>query len=201
MIPLFNAYSNVTQTVRGTFNGTAFDLTASYAVVNVNSTTYEVNMVTTLAGNTIPTTAWFLKDGTVVRLDIAGHNLTKLASTYFQRYFSLWETELEYKQQITSSTSFSFFHSTGTSTVTIGPNTFTVTKYTANSLPETIPGCNGASDTLSTGDFSVGTPSGSSYPLITNIDIAGSRTTVGSSGTPSTTSYSFISQITSVTVA
>jgi hypothetical protein len=167
--------------------------------VSVNSTTYQVNIAYNSPGKTGTTTVWLLKDGTVVALDLAGHHFTGAAAgTYFQTYFGLWETELEYEQQITTSTSFSFFHTTGTSTVTVGPSTFTVTNYTANSLPETIPLCNGESDTLTTGSFSVGTPSGSSYPLITYIDVAGSKTTVGTSGT---TTFSFIDQITSVTVA
>jgi hypothetical protein len=179
-------------------NGESSNFTASYTVVHVNSTTYEVNIVDKVPGQTYSTTVWLLKDGTVVALDLAGHNFTGAsASTHFQTYFAPWEQDIEFGQQITTSTSFSFFHSAGTSTVTLGPSTFTVTNYAANSLPETISLCNGDSETLTTaGSFSVGTPSGSSYPLITYIDVAGSGT-IG--GAPST--YSFIAQITSVKVA
>jgi len=173
-----------------------------YNVLYVSSTTYKVNIAYTLPNKTGTATLWLLKDGTVVALTLAGHNITGAsAGTYFQTYFGGWETELIYEQQITTSASYSFFHSTGTSTVTIGPSTFTVTSYTANSLPMTIPGCNVASISLTTGNFSVGTALGSSYPLITYIDVAGSITTVDLSGTPSTTTFSLTSQITAVTVA
>ena len=171
-------------------------------MVHVNSTTYQVNIVDVLPSQTYYTTVWFLKDGTVVALDLAGHNFTgSSASTHFQTYFSPWEKDIEYGQLMMMPTSLSLFHSTGTSTVTLGPSTFAINNYTANSLPETIVGCNGQSITPTTAGFSIGTPSGSSYPLITYIDVAGSETTVGVSGTPSTTTYSFTAQITSVTVA
>jgi hypothetical protein len=186
----------MTQTFQGTINGTSKDFTASYKVVYVSSTTYKVNITDVTPVKTYLTTVWFLKDGTVVGLDIDGHNMNASASTSFQTYFAPWEQELEYGQQITTSTSYTFFQSNGTSTVTAGPSTFTVSNYAANSLPETIPFCNGDSTTLTTaGSFSVGTPSGSSYPLITYIHVGGSRTL----GTISTT-FDFTAQITSVTV-
>jgi len=58
-----------------------------------------------------------------------------------------------------------------------------------------------ASDTLTTGNFSVGTPKGSSYPPVTYFGAAGSGITVGTSGTPSTTTFSYTFQITSIKVA
>jgi hypothetical protein len=178
-------------------NGTAYNFTASYTVVYASSTTYKVNIVYKVPGQTYSPTVWLLKDGNVEALYLAGHNFTgSSAGTEFQNYFFLWETELNYAQQITTSSSFSHFHSTGTSTVTAGPSTFTVTNYAANSLPETISLCNGISISLTAGSFSVGTASGSSYQLITYIDIGGSKT-----GTSGTTTYSFVSQITSATVA
>jgi len=171
-------------------------------VLYVSSTTYKVNITDVTPGKTYLTTAWFLKDGTVVGLEIDGHNLNASASAYFQTYFSLWEKALGLGKQIETYASSSYFSSTAPSTEKIGPSTFTVTNYTASSPPETIPGCNGESITLTAGSFSVGTPIvGSSYPLVTYFDVAGSEITVGVSGTPSTTTFSFTGQITSVTVA
>jgi len=179
-------------------NGKAHNLTASYQVVYSSSTEYEINITVALPHRNYSTTVWLLGNGTVASMTNAGTNFTGAAANeYFQGIFSLWGTELAYAQQITTSTSYSYFSSTGTSTVTLGPSTFTVTNYTAKALPETISLCNGQSSTLTAGSFSVGTPSGSSYPLITYIDLAGSS--AGASGT--TTTYSFISRITSVTVA
>jgi hypothetical protein len=171
-------------------------------VVYVSSTTYKVEIAYKTPDKTGTAVVWLLKDGTVIALTLVGHNITgSSAGTYFQTYFGLWETEIEFEQKLTSSTAFSYFQSTGTSTVTLGPSTFPVTNYTASSLPETIPLCSGESITLTSGSFSLGTPSGANYPLITYVDVAGSETSMGVSGTLSTTTYSFTSQITSITVA
>ena len=168
----------------------------------VSSTTYKVNITDVTPSETDHTTAWFLKDGTVVGLVINGRNANGSASYWFQTYFSLWEKALGLGTQMETYASSSYFSSTAPSTEKIGPSTFTVTNYTASTLPETIPGCNGESITLTTGSFSVGTPiGGSSYPLVTYFDVAGSEITVGASGTPSKTTFSFTGQITSVTVA
>ena len=203
IIPLLNAYSAITQTYQGAVNGTASSFTASYQVLYVSSTTYKVNITYVLPSKAEMTTVWLLKDGTVIGLEIKGYDFNDSASQTFQNYFGLWRTALGLNQQIETYTSSSFLKSTGTSTVTLGPSTFTVTNYTATSLPETIPGCNGESLTVTTaGSFSVGTPiGGSSYPLVIDFEIAGSEVTVGISGTPSTTTFSFTCQITSVTVA
>jgi hypothetical protein len=173
-------------------------------VVGVNSTTYTVNIVDTTNGNTITATVWLLKNGTVARLDLPfpiSENYTQTAGEYFKIYFGLWERALGLGQQIQTYTSSSFFHSTGTSTVAIGPSEFTVTNYTASSFPVTIAGCNGGSTTVTSGIFSVGTASGSSYALPIYVNISGSTTTVSKSGTQSTTTFSATFQVTSVTVA
>lgn len=167
----------------------------------MSSTTYKVNITYILPSKNGTATAWLLKDGTVIGLEIKRHDFNDSASQTFQTYFGLWETALGLNQKIETYTSSSFLKSTGTSTVTLGPSKFTVTNYTVSQLPETIPGCNGESTTFATGDFSIGTPIGASYPLLTYFDAAGSQTTVGASGTLSTTTFSFTGQITSITVA
>jgi hypothetical protein len=182
-------------------NGTASNFTASYNVLYASSTTYKVDITDVLPTKTYDTTAWFLKDGTVIGLQINQFNLNSSASSSFQTYFSLWEKDILFGQTIDMYAPSSYLHSTGTSTVTAGPTTLTVTNYAPNSLPETIPGCSGQSLTLTSGKLSVGTPSGSSYPLATYLGIAGSETTAGTSGGLSTVTYNFVSQITSITVA
>jgi hypothetical protein len=194
LIPLFSAYSNVTQTISYVAsNGTALSFTASFYVVYVSSTTYKVNVTDVLATKTYHTTVWLLKDGTVVGLQINKHNFNSTASASFQHYFGLWETELGLGQTLEAYTSSSFLTSTGTSMVTLGPSAFSVTGYALNVPSLTIQGCSGESKTLTTGSFSVGTPSGSSYPLVTTFDAAGSETTLGN--------YTFTGSITWVAVA
>jgi hypothetical protein len=195
---MLNAYSAITQTYTGAFNGAASNtsFTASYKVVYASPTTFKVDITDETPAKTYLTTAWILKDGTVIGLVIDGHSFNASASTSFQTYFSLWEVALGYAQLIESYTPTTYLKSTGTSTVTLGPSAFPVTNYSASSLPETIPGCDGDSTTLTAGSFSVGTPSGSNYPLVTYFDAAGSKTASGSTET-----FSFIGRMTSVTVA
>ena len=169
--------------------------------MSVSSTTYKVNITYILPSKAGTATVWLLKDGTVIGLEIKGYDFNDSASQTFQNYFGLWETALGLNQKIETYTSSSYLKSTGTSAVTLGPSKFTVTNYTASQLPETIPGCNGESVTFTTGNFSAGAPTGASYPLLTYFDASGSEVTVGASGTPSTTTFSFTGQITSITVA
>jgi len=165
-------------------NNTLYNFTARYAVVSVNSTTYQVNILELTPIQSISTTVWFLKDGTVTGLDIDGQNYSgAFAGYYFQTYFSLWENDIEYGQLIAAVTSSSFFHHTGTSEVTLGPSVLSVTNYTASSLPETIPGCNGESVTLTRGSIlSIGSPNGFGFQLVTYLKAAGSGVTAGPSG-------------------
>jgi hypothetical protein len=71
-----------------------------------------------------------------------------------------------------------------------------VTNYAANSLPETVSYCGNSPTTLTAFSFSVGTPQGSSSPLVTNENIAGSDMLNGQ-----TTTYNYVLQVTSITIA
>ncbi len=192
---MFNAYSAMSQNFQMTINGTNFTYTASYTTSYVSSTTYKV--VIASSAYATPFTMWLLKNGTIAGINYAGSNYTgAAASAYYQssRLFTVWGSSVSFGQLLTTeyTGATSYFHSTGTSTETLGPSTFTVTGYAANSLPETIPSCGGVSDTLTTANLSVGSAKGSSYLFPTYVDVA---------GTGPTTSYSIVSQVTSVTVA
>lgn len=192
IVPLLNAYASLTQRVQGSANGTSFDITASYHVIYATQATFKIGVSEVQAGQNNSATVWLQRDGSILAMELAGHNFTgATAAGYFQAYLGLWEEELMYAQQITTATSYSYFHSTGTSTVTIGSSTFTTTSYEADSLPETVQGCSGPALTLTKGSFSAGSPGGSSYPLIVSIEIAGSA---------GSTTFDFSSQITSVAV-
>jgi hypothetical protein len=90
-----------------------------------------------------------------------------------------------------------YFHSTGTTPVTLGANTFTLTNYAANSLPETVPSCAGAGITLTTASMSIGTPNGANYPFPFDVDVVGSST----GGMMGNVTFTITSQITSIIVA
>jgi hypothetical protein len=147
---------------------------------------------------------WLLKNGTLVGINYAGSNYTGTAAIqYYQasRLFAAWGTELVFGQQLTTDyvAETAYFHSTGTSPVTIGTNTFTLTNYAANSLPETVPSCGGASITLTAASMSIGNPNGANYPFPIDVNIVGSST--GGASGAGTTTITIASQITSMTVA
>jgi len=88
------------------------------------------------------------------------------------------------------------FRSNGTSTATIGTQSFSVTNYVTNTLPKTIQLCNGESDTLTAYSLSEGTPSGSTFELPVYVNIGGTATANGT-----TTPFYFTVNITAFTVS
>ena len=199
---MLKAYSSVTQAFQGTVNGTIQNFTATYVVRNVSSTTYQVDVdVKYPSPGMMNTTVWFLKNGTVTALLLDGHYFTGASAvSYFQTYFSIWELDLQYGEQIANLTS--YFHTSGTSTLKFGPSKITVTNYTAISIPEVIRTCSGESLILTSGGvFSIGAPGGSSYPLVTYLVAAGTGVTISPTGQQYTTTFNFVSKITSVTPA
>jgi len=156
-------------------NGASFTFTSTYTTVYASATTFKVSIVS--SAYPTPFTLWLLRNGTVAGINYAGSNYTGAAAVqYYQgsRLFSAWGTMLVFGQQLT-------------------------TNYAANSLPETIPTCDGASITLTTATMSIGKPNGSNYPFPFDVDLVGSATG-GASGT-GTTTFTLTSQITSMTVA
>jgi len=82
-----------------------------------------------------------------------------------------------YTLALQATTMTSYFHSVGTSTATIGTNSFTVTDYVANTTPETIQVCNEQPAVIDVYNVHAGTPSGSSLEMITSADFSGTLTT------------------------
>jgi len=161
-------------------NGQTQTVTASYTVVYHSKTTFKVNITETDNGQPLPSMAvYILNNGTAIALDEAGFNFTgSTLSSEIVSIFAPFETEISFGDQLSTYTSSSYFHSTGTSTVTIGPSTFTVTNYVANGLPESLSSC-GISETVTAYSLSVGTPPGSTYPLVTSMNLAYTTSTGG----------------------
>jgi hypothetical protein len=177
---------------------TQSNLTESYTRLYASATTYKVTVTTTSNGQSTPAeTAWILKDGTVLAINVAGQNLTgTIAQTMIVGVFAGFSAEVQAGNQLSTYTANQFFQSTGTSSVTIGSSTFTVTNYKANTLPETITDClTGSTTNLTAYKLSVGTPTGTSYKVVTYMQLAGSSTV---NGQP--TSFNYVIQIVSLTV-
>jgi hypothetical protein len=183
----YNLTSGTTQT----------SLTESYTEAYASATTFKVNMVNVEAGQNQTTTAWISRDGTVLAIDEAGTNVTgAIAQELVVGLFAGFSAEVEAGSQLSTYTATQFFHTTGTSSVTIGSNTFTVTNWAANTLPQTITSCPpGTSTNLTAYKLSVGTPKGSSYDIVTYMQIAGTSTSNGQSA-----NIDYVIQVVSLTV-
>ncbi|HUI01127.1 MAG TPA: hypothetical protein VLX56_05815 [Nitrososphaerales archaeon] len=174
------------------------NLTEAYTRIYASSTTYKVSIASVVSGHNTTATAWIQKDGTVLAIDEAGVNITgSTAQTMIVGLFAGFSAEVQAGNELSTYTAASFFHTTGTSSVTIGSTSFKVTNWAANTLPETITSCPpGTTTDLSTYKLSVGAPPGTTYQLVTLIEIAGSSTTGG--GAPTEFNYSI--QLVSFTV-
>lgn len=175
---------------------TSYSYSESYSTAYVSSTTYKVTLNAEEGGSSFSATAWILKNGTTVALNIAGENLTGSESgAETIGLFSGFIIQIEEDSAINQYTNTDFFHSTGTSTVSIGSTQVSVTTYAADKLPLTYSDC-GVSTTLTAYSFSVGTPQGASAPLVVYENFAGSDTSGGQ-----TTTFTYYSQVTAITLA
>jgi hypothetical protein len=174
------AYNSQTLTFSSTSQGKTINSTASFLVIYRSTTTIKVNSSFTAAGNSEQTTLWILKNGTVLAVNIAGQNLTGTeSSSILEGSFAGFYEEIDIgQQQSLYSTDSQYFHSTGTTSVTIGLNTLKVTNYALNSLPETVNSC-GTVNNYTAFTLSIGTPSGTSFPIVTNLQFAGTSTVNG----------------------
>ncbi|MDA4112682.1 MAG: hypothetical protein OK474_01410 [Thaumarchaeota archaeon] len=129
----------------------------------------------------------------------AGTNLTgSIARQIGASAFFGFTLQIQADSQIAQYTATNFFHSIGTSTVSIGPTQVSVNTYVANSLPVTTTDCvTGDITTLTAFSLSVGTPHGSSLPLVTHEHFAGS--TKDTNGQTST--FDEVLAVTSITLA
>ena len=197
LVGWFGNYSSFAVTFQGTKNGKAVTLDFSYTLAYTGPPTYKANINVVLNGKSHPYTLWDLSNGTVLALLAPnGVNSTGSAASntvlgYFYDLEALYTLALQ-------STNPAYFHPTGTSTATIGSNSFTTTNYVANTTPETIQGCNNSGyGSVSSFSVNLGTPSGSNFELVASSTFVGSIT--DASGT--TTTFDFTYQTTAFTLA
>jgi hypothetical protein len=170
LIPLLDSYSKMSVYFSSSSDLTTFAGNASYTVVYTSSSTYKLD----LDYQNLTSTVWMLKDGTVLAILEGGDNITgSVAGDVVAGYAAGFIAETQAADQLSTYAASSSFHSNGTSTVTIGSSTFSVKNYIANSRPENISPCGSGTLTLSTYSLSVGTPAGSTIPLVTNMQMSG----------------------------
>jgi hypothetical protein len=189
--------ANGTSSTGTSTNSTKYSYVASYTTNYASSSTYKVTVTTSEGGQNIVETAWVLKNGTALAVNVSGQNFTgATANEFIVGTFAAFTLQVQADSEIAYYTNTGFFHSTGTSTTNIGSTSVKVTTYAANNAPETITDCNGGTTTLTAYSFSVGTPSGANVPLVTYEHFAGSDTRNGQ-----TESFDYVLQVTAITVA
>lgn len=202
-IPLLTAYNSQTVSYSDTSEGVTANATEAFNVVYRSPTTYKV-MTTfneTGADSSIVYTSWILKNGTAlaiyVSVDGGGVNETGAsANSLIEGAFAGFYGEIEFGQdQGAFAADSQYFHSTGTSVATVGENQVTVTTYVPNNPDEAATVC-GSQYSFTTFSLTIGTPTGASSPIVTDLDFVGS-TTVGGSTEP----INFTLQTTDFTVA
>jgi len=182
-------------TFQDTAAGQTVSVTESYTTVYASPTTFKITLTSAVSGQGSTTsTVYILRNGTAIAVDVQGQNITGLySSDILLSEFAGFSAEIGYGNQLGIFTGASYFHSTGTSSVTIGPTTFTVTNWAANNIPETLSSCTTNQETLSAYSLSEGIPKGSTYPLVTSMNLAGTDST-GST-------FDYVITLTSITVA
>jgi hypothetical protein len=199
MVVTYNGTSQSSGSTRSTV-----DIQDQYSLEYVSATTYKliVNVQTFENGTSQSATyhAYVLKNGTVAAITVAqgGQNVNLTGSEASEVQFGIFGAFVFQAQLIDNLgtyTETNFFHSNGTSRVTIGANTFTASTYVANNLPETITNCDGSTTNLTAFSLTEGTPTGATYPLAVKAHYTGSTT----SGGVTTTTNVYV-QVTVVTV-
>lgn len=108
----------------------------------------------------------------VISVTFSGYSLYgDQAKSIFDSLFALFGLEYTYGGYESILTNSAYFHSTGSSTMTFGSTSFSVTTWVANSLPMSINDCGYTSD-LTDYTLQVGTPPGTSLNFITFLHIA-----------------------------
>ena len=180
----------------GTSDGKAANISESYNVVSSTSSQLNVTVGFTSNATTESFGAVIDTNGTLLSLSLNGTTIPgSEGSLMLSGLFVGFITEAEFTDSLNNYTSGLQFHTTGSSTVSIGTVSVPVTTYAANSLPVTVSDCSGSS-TLTAFSLSEGTPSGGHVAIVTSMTIAGSGT---SNGTP--TSFDISLAVTSITVA
>jgi hypothetical protein len=171
---LVSKFSQITFTVEGTYNGTTNEnSTISYQATTVSSGIYDVNITFSSASSTESGLARVDSNNeSVISVTFSGYSFSgPQAKSFFDDLFALFGLEYTYGGYESILTDSTYFHSTGSSTMTFGSTSFPVTTWVANSLPMSVNSCGYTSD-ITAYTLQVGTPPGSSLNFITFLHYA-----------------------------
>ncbi|MGA2664118.1 MAG: hypothetical protein ABSF83_04165 [Nitrososphaerales archaeon] len=206
VLPLYSysgmvvVYNETSQSSTGTQS--SGNIQQSYSLEYASATTYKVSITLENSSHVIGQyDAYVLRNGAVAAITetVSGQNINitgSEANEFASGIFAGFVFQADIIDNLGTYTATNFFHSTGTTTVSIGAYTFSATTYQANNLPETITNCDGTTTALTAFSLTVGTPTGATSPLAVSAHYAGSTTVDGA-----TTTTSVYVHVTEVTVA
>jgi hypothetical protein len=157
-------------------NGTAQNSTITYQVTSASGGVYTAN-ITLGSGSTIESAVAQVdaNNNTVLSVTVSLSGFQESftgaqAKTFFDSFMGLFGLEVTFSTETGVFTDSSYFHSTGTSTMTFGTVSFPVTTWQANNLPFSLNDC-GVTDTITAYTLQFGSPPGTSLTFITYLHI------------------------------
>ena len=164
--------------VSGITGGSSSNETFGYTVTSSSGGIYDATVNATSSSSSYGVS--FVVDSnnnTVLSVTVSGYTVTgSQAKTEFDAFMALFGLEYTYGDYLNVYTDSTYFHSTGTASMTFGTVTFPVTTYAANTIPLTVNEC-GVSATITAFTLQVGTPPGTSLEFITLLHFASSAPT------------------------
>ena len=170
------AYYSYTFTQYDTdYNGTAA-VQESYTILYASPTTYKVEISESQGQSILNATVWVLKSGTAVAYSYLGQNITGSEATgLYEGLMTPFFTESEYTILVQTLTTANGVQASDQGTAKIGSATLALTNYTAETVPLTIPICDG-SITLASSSVQIGAVQGTSLSVLTDLNVSGMET-------------------------
>jgi hypothetical protein len=160
----------------------------------MGTNTYKITYGESLQGFSQSTTAWILSNGTLLATETSGVNSSGSAAEFNLLLVAApFFLVAAYGSSPSGLVPSSEIQAAGQSTVTLGNLTFSVTNYRADSLPLIFGDCS-ATYILTTFVLQAGVVPGTSFTLLTYLDMQGTSQSSGSSAP-----YSIYLKVTSVT--
>ncbi|MDA4122171.1 MAG: hypothetical protein OK456_03200 [Thaumarchaeota archaeon] len=157
------------------YNGTAA-VQEAYTVLYASPTTYKVEISESQGQSILNATTWVLKSGTALAYSYLGQNITGPEATgLYEGLMTPFFTESEYAILVQTLTTANGVHNSNQGTARIGSAMVSLTNYTAETVPLTLPICDG-SITLSASSVQVGAVQGTALSLLTELNVSGFET-------------------------
>ena len=170
LAPLFGNYTAMSGYLYELSGQKSSTIDSNYTVVSANATSFMVTIDSNVTGSNVVTMVALLKNGTVVSASQVGYsyNGTKAEELLLE---AMDPFLLEASQStLTPSPAEVGATAANQSSITLGQTPMTISNYVSNELPATLTQCT-TTQTVTKFEYQIGTPSGSTYPLLTVFEV------------------------------